>query len=100
MTDPVVAAKVGTRRPDLRVRVRCSSLNSFLIRSKNRMKKNPLLLICAGLRSKASASAHGVPTPLTRKGETLGDSDIIFVLRGITGSARVNGNQVLTNQST
>jgi hypothetical protein len=34
----------------------------------------PLLLISAGLRSRAWASAHGVSTPLTRKSETLGDS--------------------------
>jgi hypothetical protein len=44
---------------------------------------NPLLLIVAGLRSRASASAHGIPTPLTRKGETLGGSDTIVRLRGL-----------------
>jgi hypothetical protein len=46
-----------SRLPFLRVRVRISELN-------------PLLLNVAGLRSKVVASAHGVPMPLTRKGET------------------------------
>jgi hypothetical protein len=53
-----------------------------------------------GLRSRAWASPHGVLTPLTRKNETLGGSDAIVGLRGITGSTRVNANRVLTNQST
>jgi hypothetical protein len=38
---------------------------------------NPLLLNVVGLRSNVAASAHGVPTPLTQKGETLYGSDTI-----------------------
>jgi hypothetical protein len=38
-------------------------------------KLNPLLLNVVGLRSKVVTSAHGVPTPLTQKGETQPDSD-------------------------
>jgi hypothetical protein len=59
-----------SRLPFLRVRVRVSELN-------------PLLLIDARLRSKVTASAHGVPTPLTQKGDTLGGSDAIVILRGL-----------------
>jgi hypothetical protein len=59
-----------SRHPFLRVRV-CDS--------------SPLLLNAAvELRSRAWASAHGGLTPLTRKSETLGGSNTIVELRGIT----------------
>jgi hypothetical protein len=56
--DPVADAKVGARHPDFRVRVRCSSLNSFLIRSKNRMKNSPPSNLCGAFKKGDSSDSY------------------------------------------